>query len=212
MQLRHFGLGAEEISGADLHARGAQRKGRRDATSVCNASGCDHWHIHGVDDLRHESEGACLRGYVVGEKHAAMATGLSSLRNDRIAATISEPFGLPGRGRGRDDFRPRGLHPLQEAFLRQPEMKADDLGLELLDDLAGRLVERHAVGIRHLGIGIDAQLRVVMSKTRLPLCLPVRIGEGRLMRKEIEIDWFVSPLPDDAQPSADLLGCRERAG
>src|SRR5690606_224115 len=104
------------------------------------------------------------------------------------------------------------LHALQKAVLRQTEMEADDLRLELLDDLAGGLVERRAVGARYGRIRIDAEFRVVMTEPRLPAGLLSGIGFRRRMREEVEIDRLARPLPNDAHGGVDLLRRGECAG
>ena len=67
--------------------------------SVTRAGG-DHRHRHRIDDLRHQREGARLRGDVVAEKDAAMAARLIALRDDRIDAALLQParFGDCRRG------------------------------------------------------------------------------------------------------------------
>jgi hypothetical protein len=67
-------------------------------------------------------------------------------------------------------------------------MKAHHLGAELLDKRAERLIERPA---RRLGAGggkIDAQLARIGPKPFAPARRARRIGRGRRMAEEIEIE------------------------
>src|SRR5690606_7007200 len=91
-------------------------------------------------------------------------------------------------------------------------MEAHHLRLELLDDLAGGLVEGRAVGAGYGRIRFNAELRVVVPKPRLPAGFPAGVRLRRRMREEVEVDRIARSLPDDAHCGADLLRGGERAG
>ena len=84
-------------------------------------------------------------------------------------------------------------------------MEAHDLRLEFLDDGAGRFVEGRAVDGGH-GFGrIDAELPVVAGEPRLPARVARRIGHGRRMREEVQVERLGRALADHRQILADLL-------
>ena len=87
----HFRLRAAQVGGADLHARRAQREGRRNAASIGNAAGRNHRHLHRIDHLRHQRKGAGLFGDVFGQEHAAMTARLGTLRNNDVGAVLFQP-------------------------------------------------------------------------------------------------------------------------
>ncbi len=77
-----------------------------------------------------------------------MAAGFGALRDDDVGAVLLEPDRLPHNGRRRDDDATRGLDAPDQCRTWQAEVKADDLGLQFLDQRAHRLIERRAVGGR----------------------------------------------------------------
>ena len=113
MKLGDMRLGAAEIGGADLHARSAEREGCGDTAGIGNAAGGDHRNLHRVGDLRHEREGADLRGDIGLEEHAAMASGFGALGDDCVDAALGEPDRfLDARG-GAQDFATGGFDAWQ---------------------------------------------------------------------------------------------------
>ena len=87
-----------------------------------------------------------------------MAAGLGALRNDGIDAALFQPDCFLHRRGGRDDEAAGRLDALEQRRLRQAEMEADDLRLQLLDDLAEGGVERRAVRGVDGRCGIEAVL------------------------------------------------------
>ena len=87
-------FGTKQISRADLHAHRAKRHGRRDAFCVGDSTGCNHGHVHRVDDLRQQCKGADLRCDIRRQKHATMAARLDTLRDDDVDAICFQPAGF----------------------------------------------------------------------------------------------------------------------
>ena len=131
-------FGAQEIGGADLHARGTEAQCRRHAAGVGDAARGDHGHSYRRDDLRNQSERAELSRQVRGQEVAAVASGLEALGDDGVDAARLEPTGLVHGGSRREDSRAPGAHAGEQLGRWQPEVKADDRWLEFLDDV-GRL-------------------------------------------------------------------------
>ena len=52
MRWRHLGLGAEQVSRADLHCRGAQGQCRQQPAVVADTTGGNHRHADGIGHLR----------------------------------------------------------------------------------------------------------------------------------------------------------------
>jgi hypothetical protein len=61
------------------------------ASPIGDGARGDDWHFHRIDNLRQQCEQTGLRLDVVVEKHAAMATGLATLRNHGVDAPRGEP-------------------------------------------------------------------------------------------------------------------------
>ena len=101
-----------------------------------------------IDDLRNERHGSRLRVDAVGQKRAAVTACLVPLRNHRITAAFFQPAGLFDGRRGAEHLAAKRLHPSQQPRCREPEVKAHDLRLDLLDHVAHRVVERRSPGRR----------------------------------------------------------------
>ena len=206
-----LGFRAAQVGCADLHAGRAQRKCGSDATTVGNAASRDHRHPHRIGHLRDQRECARLRCDVIGQEHAAMATGFGALRDDRIDATLLQPHRfLDDGGRGDDDAA--GVpHPLEQAFLRQAEMEADDLRLERLDHLAHRGVERRTRGSRDRHRRIELQLFIIRCEFATPCRLARRIRHGRRVGEEIHRYRRADLLAENVDLIARLLRRQHRA-
>ena len=74
-----------------------------------------------------------------------MAASFRTLRNHGIGAVLLEPDRFLHRRRRGDHETAGRLDPLEQRLIRQSEMEADDLRLQLLDDLAETRIERRAV-------------------------------------------------------------------
>jgi len=145
MRWRHLGLGAEQVSRADLHCRGTQGQCRQQPAVVADTTGGNHRHADGIGHLRYEREGAYLAGDVIAKEHAAMATGFITHGDDRIAAIALQP-GRFFHSRGAGQYLgTAGLYPLQQFGLRQAEVEAHHLRAQRFDQQAALLVERRAV-------------------------------------------------------------------
>ena len=94
------------------------------------------------------------------QEHAPVAARLGALGDDRVAAVIRQPLGLGHRRRRGDHPGPARPHPVEEIVRRQPEVEADDLRTELLDDLAAGVVERDDRHVVRDGVG-ETELGVV---------------------------------------------------
>jgi hypothetical protein len=81
------------------------------------------------------------------------------------------------------------LDALDQIRRRQPEMEADDFGLQLLHHGAKGGIERRAVGGVDGSGGIKPKLLVVGPKPRLPAGFALRIGVHDLVAEEVQVDW-----------------------
>ncbi len=70
-------------------------------------------------------------------------------------------------------------------------MKAHDLGLEVLNDLARRLVEGGAINGGRGGRGIQTKLAVVLTQPRLPCRNALGVRLGRRVTKEVDVYGLV---------------------
>ncbi len=133
--------------------------------------------LTGIDHLRHEREGAGLRGDISGQEHAAMAAGFGALRNDNVGAVVFEPARFLHRRRRTDDDAAGIFDALQQRRFRQTEMKARGFRLHGFDDLAHRRVERRAIGRRHWRVGIETEFLVERCEA-FPPCRIARASAG----------------------------------
>ena len=132
-------LRTAQVGAADLHAGGAERECRRDPARVADGAGRDHRHLHRIDHLRHQREGADLRRQIVGQEHAAMAARLAALRDDRIDAALLQPARLVDGGRRTDHDAAGRLDPLHQRVAPADRSGSSTTsGLHLLDHLAQR--------------------------------------------------------------------------
>ena len=125
-----------------------------------------------------------------------MAAGLRPLRDDSVDAARLEPARLCDRRRGGIDLRARSLHPLGESRLRQAEMEAHDRRLRRLDDLRHRGVERRASRAASRSRLIEARLGVGAREAVQPSRLPIRIGRGRSVTEEVDVERRARPGAD----------------
>ena len=105
-----------------------------------------------------------------------MPTSFVALSNDGIAALILQPQCLIHRRCRGNDLRAGRPDPLQQITLRQAEVKADDLGRELLHKLAHGAVEGGTGGTGNGRLGIKSEFEVVSLQPPLPGILASRIG------------------------------------
>ena len=105
VQRARRGFRAEQVRGADLHARRAERKRRGDtlARRRCRPPRSPGPSRHARSAA--PAPGADLRGQVVGQEHAAVTARLEALRDDRVDAVRFEPARLVDRRRGREHVR-----------------------------------------------------------------------------------------------------------
>lgn len=189
MQWRDPRFWTEQIGGSNLRAAGPKRECRRNATGVCDTACGNDGNRHGVDHLRDEREGAGLRGNVIGEEHAAVATRLAALRDDRVAATFGEPLGFARGSRRGNNFATRGFDAFQEPVLRQSKMKADHLGFEFLDDRTRVIIERGATATGN-PIRVKAKLGIIGAKSGAPARLAIRIRFRHFVSEKVQIKGF----------------------
>ncbi len=91
MQPGGGGLGAQHVSGPNLHASCAQRHGDSDAFRVRDAAGGDDRYFHRLHDLRDQRERADLGVEILRQEDAAMATRSLRIASSPSMAQGSEP-------------------------------------------------------------------------------------------------------------------------
>ena len=95
MQLR---LRTSQQAGADLRCTGAEQERRRNAASIGNAAGRDHWNSDGVDHGRQKREQTDLLPLGFGRvETAAVSPGFHTLGNHDISAGIFRGTGFRHR-------------------------------------------------------------------------------------------------------------------
>jgi len=82
-------------------------------------------------------------------------------------------------------------------------MKADDLGPELLDQIAEPAIERPAYGRSERRFEVEAQFRIVRRKFREPRRLASGVGPRRDVTEKIQVDG-------SRGFSAEMFNCRAR--
>ena len=204
MDGRNCRLRRRKIGGAYLHGGGAQRESCRYSSSVRDSSRRDHRNADGVDDLRQERKQAGLAPYVLGQEHSAMAARLGALSDDRVDAMVFQPSRFRNRGRRRIDFSARLLDPGEQRLVGQAEMKTDNGGLCLLDDLGHRWVERRAAWSVYCSGRIQGGFGVVTRELIEPSRLPLGIGPWVHVAKEIDIEWRMRSSSDCGDLIAEL--------
>ena len=169
-------------------ARAPSAKGGGHAPSVGDPASRDDWNAHRVDDLRQQRDQARLVGDVLAQEHAAMAASLRPLRDHGVDAARFKPARLGDCRRGGIDLRSRSLHPREERRIRKAEMEAHDRGLRGLDDLRHCGVERRASGAASRSRRIEARLGVGAREALEPSRMLIRIGRGRLVAEEVDVE------------------------
>src|SRR5215469_10849572 len=144
-----------------------------------------------------------------------MPAGLMALRNNCVASVILKPAGLVHGSRRGNDLRPCPPNACQQVLVRKTELEADNLGMELHDEIAHFFVEGSAVGAQSGSIVIEAQLDVVGIQTSSPGHFASRVVARLRVTEEVHIDWARCLPADDFEFPARLLdaqeGTRERA-
>jgi hypothetical protein len=89
-------------------------------------------------------------------------------------------------------------------------MEADNLRLELHDEIAHFVVERSAVGAQNSNVVIEPHLDVIGFQTSSPFHFASILTARLLMTEEIHIDWARCLSADDFQLSARLFHTQQR--
>ena len=154
-----FASGQQQVGGADLHARRAERERRRDAARIGDAAGRDHRHLHRIDDLRHQRERADLRRpdssvrnmprWPPASTPCAMIASTPRASSQRASATVVAELDHQAAGR---------LDAPQQRGVGRPKWKLTTSGFSSSTSVAERGVERRAVARRHRRGRIDAEL------------------------------------------------------
>src|SRR5215469_3160310 len=90
-------------------------------------------------------------------------------------------------------------------------MEADDLGLELPNEIAHFVVEGRAVGAQNSSVVIEPQFDVIGFQTSPPVRFASRLAARLLVTKEVHIDWARCFSADGFQLSARLFHTQQRA-
>ncbi len=117
-----------------------------------------------------------------------MAAGLRPLRDHGVDAARFKPARLGDCRRRGINLGSRSLHPREERRIRKAEMEAHDRGLRGLDDLRHCGVERRASGAASRSRRIEARLGVSAREALEPPRMLIRIGPGRLMAEEVDVE------------------------
>jgi hypothetical protein len=121
----------------------AERERRGHTTAVGDTARRDDGHADGVDDLRHEREGAderLLRGL---QERDSVPGRLGSARDDRIDARLVEGDGLRDGRRGADHADPTAVRLLDQRFGGNAEHHGERRGCRLPDRVELLLERRH---------------------------------------------------------------------
>src|SRR5215469_2979111 len=194
-----------QIRGADLHSYGTKSKSRRYATCIGDPTGGDDRHFYGVDHLWHKSHRPHLRRNVLREKHPPMPTSLVTLGYNCVASLILKPARLIHCGGRGNNLRACLPNAHEQIPLRKTEMEADDLGLELQNEIAHFVVEGSAVGAQNSGIVFEPQFDVISLQTSPPVHFASRLATRLRVTKEVHIDWAPGFSADGFQFSARLF-------
>src|SRR5215469_9367202 len=182
-------LRAMQVSRADLHPYCTKSKSCHYSTRIGDPSSGDDWHFYGVDHLWHQRHCADLCRNILCEKHSPMPTSLVTLGDNFVASLILKPARLIHRSRRGNNLRARPPNACQQIPVRKTEMEANDLRLELLEEIAHFVVERSAVGAQNSSIVIELQLNVVGIQTSSPAQFASRLVPRLLVTEEVHIDW-----------------------
>src|SRR6516162_7861023 len=143
-----------------------------------------------------------------------MPACLKALCNDCVTSLILKPAGFLNGGCGGNDLRARPSNACQQILVRKAEMEADNLRMELRNEVAHFIVEGSAVGVRSSTIAFEPQFDIVGIQTSSPPYFASWVARGLLVTEEVHIDWTRCPLAYDFEFPACLLevqkGTRER--
>src|SRR5882757_1925940 len=200
-----------QVARAYLHTRSAKHEGRRDPACVTHGTCCDDGHFDRVANLRNQGEGTGLGEEIVAQEMPSMAARFEALRNHRINALLFEPNGLLHSRRRANDTASGPLDTMEKRSLGKPEMEADDLRPQFLDNLAERAVEWAAIAVGYRGGRIDAKFLVVRLEAFAPGIFARIVGAGRRVAKEIEVDGFARFRTEPVELLAKRLRREHRA-
>lgn len=105
-----------------------------------------------------------------------MAARLRSLGDHGVAALLLEEARVGHGRRRREDPGARRAHTREEGARGEAEVKAHDLGPDLLDHGAGRLVEGQLRRAGRGGPGIDSELLAIASEELAPPRVTRHVG------------------------------------
>src|SRR6516165_5593707 len=91
-------------------------------------------------------------------------------------------------------------------------MEADDLRVELQNEIAHCVVEGRAIGVQNNSVVIEPHLDVIGLQTSSPVHFASRVGASLLVTEETHIDWARCLSADGFQLSARLFHVKQRTG
>jgi len=203
-------LRGEQVRGADLHRRGPEDERCGNTARIADSAGGDYRDAHCVHHLRDQGQRADLAAQVRSQEHSPVPAGLIPHGDNRVATVPLQPDRFLDCGGRGQHLGPGRLDTFQQAFFRQAEMKAHDLGAVLLHHFATGRVERGAIGDRCRRIKIGAQLTVVGFQQGLPVAIAFLIGLRRLMAEEIDVDRPGAGMAHGGQGFVQLLDAQHR--
>src|SRR5262245_38567650 len=154
-------LRAEQVCSSYLDCRGTQCECGRNTSPVGDSSGCNDWHVHGIDDLRNERHGSDLHGNALAEEHPAMSPCLPALSDNCVASPFLKPDSLLDAACRTEDLAARRLHPADEILPWKAKVEADDFRLEVSDKIAMCVAKRCDRQSRCRRFGRKAELDVI---------------------------------------------------
>ena len=140
-----------------------------------------------------------------------MAAGFRALRDDDVGAVLLEPDRFLHDGCRRHHDAAGRLDALEQRPVRQAEMEADDLGLQLFDDLTKCGIERRAIGGVDWRRRVEPEFPVIGCQPLPPACFALGVGIFSLVAEEVHVDRSRCALADDVDLLARLLGRQHRA-
>jgi hypothetical protein len=206
------GLGRQQVGGAHLHARRAQRHGRGHAVGIGNAAGRDHRYLQRAHQLRQQREGAELLREVVRQEVAAMPARLEPLRDDGVGAVRFEPQRFFHRGGRGQHLGAPAAHLRQQRLWRKPEMKAHHRRTKLAQQVGHVGAEGVAARAGGNARRVDAELGVVRRQRGAPCGLAVGAGVRRRVAEEVDVVRFAGARADGGQLAAQGVGAQHGAG
>ena len=212
MSLGQFCLGAKQVGGADLHRTGAQGKRRRNPSRIGDTACGDHRHRHGIDDLRHQGEGADLRGQFTVQEHRPMPARFVTHSDNRVTAVVLQPLRLVNRRGRTEHLGPAGLDPGHKLRRRQGEMKAHHFGAQFLDEGAGGVIEWRAAGYRGRRVIVGAEFAVVWLEQRLPVLDSGLVVLRGLVAKEVQVKRLVAGRAKSGHLAANGIKAQRGTG